>query len=58
MEDKTVLYPLVAGAGYKGATFYGLSVPDWVGIATIVYLVVIGGIAVHKYIKEHWNDKR
>lgn len=52
MDDKTVLYPLAAGAGNVGAKFCGLSVPDWVGIATIAYMIVMGGIALHKYLKE------
>lgn len=57
MDDKTVLYPLAPAAGQLSAKFFGLSVPDWVGIATIAYLVVIGAIAIHKHIKEHRNGR-
>lgn len=58
MDDKTVFYPLAAGAGNVGAKFLGLSVPDWVGIATIAYLVVMGCIAIRRHIKEHRDGRK
>jgi hypothetical protein len=57
MDDKTTLYPLAAGAGNVGAYFCGLSVPDWVGIVTIAYLIVMGGIALHKHMKERKDGR-
>jgi hypothetical protein len=57
MPDKTSFYPLVAGAGQVSAKFLGLSVPDWVGIATIAYLTVMAGLAVLKYLKDRNGRK-
>jgi hypothetical protein len=56
--DKTTLYPLAPAAGNVGAKFCGLSVPDWVGIATIVYLVIMAGIALHKHFKEPRDGRK
>jgi hypothetical protein len=57
MPDKTSFYPLVAGAGQVSAKFLGLSVPDWVGIVTITYLVIMGALAIMKYIKDRNGSK-
>jgi hypothetical protein len=57
MNDKTVIYPLAAGATNVGAEFCGLSVPDWVGIVTIAYMVVMAVIAIHKHLTRRPPDE-
>jgi hypothetical protein len=57
MNDKTALLPAAAGASTVGATFLGLSVPDWVGIATIVYMAVMAAIALHKHYTRPFDDE-
>lgn len=50
--------PALAGGGTYTAKFFGLSVPDWVGVATILYLLVMAVLAILKHMKDkHGRDR-
>jgi len=48
---------VVGGSAYVADKFLGLSIPDWVGLATIIYLTVTTVIAILKYL-ERKRDQR
>lgn len=55
--DKAAFVPPAAGASVSGATLFGLSVPDWVGVATIFYLVVMAVIKILNHLKERQSER-
>ena len=55
MEPHDKLYaaaPAIAGGGTYTAQVFGLSVPDWVGVFTVIYLVVMTVLAILRHLEK------
>lgn len=48
---------VLGGSAYAADKFLGLSIPDWVGLATIIYLAVTTVIAILRYLEKR-RDQR
>lgn len=57
VHNPYVLPPAV-GAGVSSTKFLGLSVPEWVGIVTIAYLVLMGTLAVLRHLRDGKNNDK
>lgn len=54
-EDQAAMVKMGIGAG--GAVFYGLTLNEWVALATLVYLAMQIGLLVPKYwrlVRDWW----
>ncbi|CAB3627306.1 Uncharacterised protein [Achromobacter sp. 2789STDY5608633] len=57
-EDQAAMVKMGIGAG--GAVFYGLTLNEWVAMATLVYLAMQIGLLVPKYwrlVRDWWMGK-
>ena len=58
-EEQTAMVKMGIGAG--GAVFYGLTLNEWVALATLVYLALQIGLLMPKYwrlLRGRWRGEK